>query len=53
MTLNEIIEAWQYGAKVQYTHLRYTCTLPEYDVSKVEGLKVLFYRQGIKFKVIK
>lgn len=53
MTYNELLQAWRNGAKISYRHLRYLRYLPPYNAAKEEGLKTLFYNQGVKFAVHK
>ncbi|MDA3808001.1 MAG: hypothetical protein PF440_08840 [Thiomicrorhabdus sp.] len=53
MKFNELLEAWEFGAIISYRHLRYEQFIGAYDVNKVDNLKTLFYRQGVKFKVHK
>lgn len=53
-TLNELLEAWELGAVIAYQYRN----LPEkfigpYRAERVEVVKALFYRQGVKFKVRK
>jgi hypothetical protein len=53
MTYNELLEYWKNGAKIEYRYLRYTRQIGAYDETKEDNLKALFYRQGVKFKVLK
>lgn len=53
MTLNEILTAWEAGAKITYQNGRYTREIGEYRPERVDVVKALFYRQGIKFRILK
>jgi hypothetical protein len=53
MKLSELLEAWEFGAKISYSYNGNSYFIGEYDAEKIEGFKTLFYRHGVKFRVHK
>ncbi len=53
-TLNDVLAAWESGAKVYYLDFRHDKHyIGAYDSDKVNVVSALFFRQGIKFGVDK
>ena len=53
-TLNDVLAAWESGAKVYYLDFRHDKHyIGAYDSEKVDVVSTLFFRQGIKFGVDK
>jgi hypothetical protein len=53
MKVSELLEAWEFGAKISYSYNGVSYSVGEYNPAFIGGFKTLFYKQGVRFKVHK